>query len=124
MAFVRVNPESANRPVLAPGMCRGKIVSVEVKAQSGDPNKSKLLWHFSLTDSAGQTAAIFSHNSLEPNSGSPNMTWLRQLGIANPESGFDTDLLAGLDVVVEVTSRPDKQNPGQLQNMVKNVVLG
>jgi hypothetical protein len=64
------------------------------------------------------------HTRFTENSGSKLYSFLKQLGVPNPEEEFDTDNLIGKDVVVSVHTREytDKDGQARTRSSVTNIV--
>ena len=61
------------------------------------------------------------HTKLTPNSGSKATKFLRALGFADHiGDGFDLDGLPGMEVIVQVGVRKDKDT-GQVRNWIRNI---
>lgn len=123
MAIVKIPKEVGDTPSVAAGRYGEeggvRVVTSEIRDLPGE-NAEGLWWDIGVlipTDKGG----VFAHTqpygafktSMDVSSGSKAFLFARQLGVPNPEEGFDTDAILGKDALVEVKIREwqDRSDP-------------
>ena len=135
MSFVKIPKSVSESPTIPSGIYgkdeTAKIVSSKIREVPKN-DEGETFWDIGVLVSTPK-GGVFVHTSpfggantkLVPGSGSRAFVFAAQLGIADPEEGFDPEMIVGQEVVVEVAYREwtDEAGEKHSRNSVKNIWL-